>query len=136
SSSLSLLGTSDGALASASFNPRKKSRLVRIGLSATQKPIELVAHFLTGTGRPDPVVVDVGHKRKLDLAVEVPPMPLGPVASNEMWDTIYDRLVELVKQHRSTLVFGNTRRMAERIARQRSERRGGQNVPARHGSRA
>src|SRR5579864_3413735 len=135
SSSLSLLGmTKEGESASASINPRKKSRLVRIGLSATQKPIELVAHFLTGTGRPDPVVVDVGHKRKLDLAVEVPPMPLGPVASNEMWDTIYDRLVELVRQHRSTLVFVNTRGMAERIAHQLGERIGEENVAAHHGS--
>jgi len=135
SSSLSLLGmTKEKDSASASINPRKKSRLVRIGLSATQKPIELVAHFLTGTGRPDPVVVDVGHKRKLDLRVEVPPMPLGPVASNEMWDTIYDRLVELVRQHRSTLVFVNTRRMAERIAHQLGERIGEENVAAHHGS--
>ena len=135
SSSLALLGmTSEGESPSASVIPRKKSRLVRIGLSATQKPIEEVAHFLTGTGRPDPVVVDVGHKRKLDLAVEVPPMPLGPVASNEMWDTIYDRLVELVRQHRSTLVFVNTRRMAERIAHQLGERIGEENVAAHHGS--
>src|SRR6202789_2756266 len=96
---------------------------VRIGLSATQKPIEEVAHFLTGCAhgaqgegtRPDPVIVNVGHKRKLDLAVEVPPMPLGPVASNEMWDAIYDRLATLVSQHRSTLVFVNTRRMVERL---------------------
>src|SRR6266702_6281930 len=91
---------------------------VRIGLSATQKPIEEVAHFLTGSGRPDPVIVDIGHKRKLDLGIEVPPMPLGPIASNEMWDAIYDRIVALVEQHRSTLVFVNTRRMAERIAHQ------------------
>ena len=109
-------------------------RPVRIGLSATQKPIELVAHFLTGGGQPDPVVVDVGHKRKMDLGVEVPPMPLGPVASNEMWDAVYDRLVELVKQHRSTLVFVNTRRMAERIAHQLGERMGEENVAAHHGS--
>src|SRR5205823_5061072 len=65
---------------------------VRIGLSATQKPIEEVAHFLTGGGRPDPVVVNVGHKRKLDLAVEIPAILLGPIASNEMWDEIYDRI--------------------------------------------
>jgi ATP-dependent Lhr-like helicase len=109
-------------------------RPVRIGLSATQKPIEEVAHFLTGSGRADPVVVDVGHRRKLDLGIEVPPMPLGPVASNEMWDTIYDRLVELVRQHRSTLVFVNTRRMAERIAHQLGERMGEENVAAHHGS--
>jgi len=109
-------------------------RPVRIGLSATQKPIEEVAHFLTGTGRSNPVIVDVGHKRKLSLGIEVPPMPLGPVASNEMWDTIYDRLVELVKQHRSTLVFVNTRRMAERLAHQLGERMGEENVAAHHGS--
>ncbi len=107
---------------------------VRIGLSATQKPIEEVAHFLTGSGRPDPVIVNIGHKRKLDLAVEVPPMPLGPVASNEMWDEVYNRLVALVEQHRSTLVFVNTRRMAERVAHQLGERIGEENVAAHHGS--
>jgi ATP-dependent helicase Lhr and Lhr-like helicase len=109
-------------------------RPVRIGLSATQKPIEDVAHFLTGTGRADPVIVNVGHKRKLDLGIEVPPMPLGPVASNEMWDSIYDRLVELVGQHRSTLVFVNTRRMAERLCHELGERMGEENVAAHHGS--
>ena len=107
---------------------------VRIGLSATQKPIEEVAHFLTGSGRPDPVIVNIGHKRKLDLAVEVPPMPLGPVASSEMWDEVYNRLVALVEQHRSTLVFVNTRRMAERVAHQLGERIGEENVAAHHGS--
>src|SRR5271168_2567094 len=107
---------------------------VRIGLSATQKPIEEVAHFLTGSGRPDPVIVNIGHKRKLDLAVEVPAMPLGPVASNEMWDEVYNRLVTLVEQHRSTLVFVNTRRMAERVAHQLGERIGEENVAAHHGS--
>src|SRR5438046_1000615 len=107
---------------------------VRIGLSATQKPIEEVAHFLTGTERPDPVIVNVGHKRKLDLGIEVPPMPLGPVASNELWDSIYDRLAQLVAQHRSTLVFTNTRRMAERLAHHLGERIGEENVAAHHGS--
>jgi ATP-dependent Lhr-like helicase len=107
---------------------------VRIGLSATQKPIEAVAHFLTGTGRNDPVVVNIGHKRQLDLGVEVPPSPLGPVASNEMWDEIYARVIELVEQHRSTLVFVNTRRMAERMAHQLGERIGDDNVAAHHGS--
>jgi ATP-dependent Lhr-like helicase len=112
---------------------------VRIGLSATQKPIEEVAHFLTGNSasrgvRPDPVIVNIGHKRKLDLAVEVPEMPLGPVASNEMWDEVYNRLVALVEQHRSTLVFVNTRRMAERVAHQLGERLGEENVAAHHGS--
>src|SRR5258708_786761 len=107
---------------------------VRIGLSATQKPIEDVAHFLTGSGRPDPVIVNIGHKRELDLAIEVPPMPLGPVASNEMWDAIYDRLVKLVEQHRSTLVFVNTRRLAERLCHHLGERMGEENVAAHHGS--
>ncbi len=112
---------------------------VRIGLSATQKPIEEVAHFLTGNSdsgeaRPDAVIVNIGHKRTLDLAVEVPPMPLGPVASNEMWDEVYNRLVTLVEQHRSTLVFVNTRRMAERLAHNLGERIGEENVAAHHGS--
>src|SRR5271154_5451198 len=107
---------------------------VRIGLSATQKPIEQVAHFLTGNGRPDPVIVNVGHKRTLDLGVEVPSTELGPVASNEMWDEIYERIVQLVNAHRSTLVFVNTRRLAERIAHQLGERIGEENVAAHHGS--
>src|SRR6266849_10977348 len=107
---------------------------MRIGLSATQKPIEEVAHFLTGNGRPAPVIVDVGHKRKLDLAVEVPGAALGPITTNEMWDEVYNRLVELIEQHRSTLVFVNTRRLAERIAHHLGERLGEDNVAAHHGS--
>jgi ATP-dependent Lhr-like helicase len=107
---------------------------VRIGLSATQKPIEEIAHFLTGNGRPDPVIVNVGHKRKLDLAVEVPASQLGPIATNEMWDEIYDRLVELVERHRSTLVFVNTRRLSERISHHLAEKLGPDNVAAHHGS--
>ncbi len=107
---------------------------VRIGLSATQKPIEEVAHFLTGNGRPDPVIVNVGHRRKIDLAIEVPGSQLGPIATNEMWDEIYNRLVELVEQHRSTLVFVNTRRLSERISHHLSERLGEDNVAAHHGS--
>src|SRR5512146_1218879 len=109
---------------------------VRIGLSATQKPIEQVAEFLTGAGRTAPAIVNIGHKRQLDLAVEVPASPLGPVASNEMWDEIYDRICELVRQHRSTLVFVNTRRLAERIAHQLGERLGEDAVAAHHGSLA
>ena len=108
--------------------------LIRIGLSATQKPIEEIAHFLTGNGRPEPVIVNVGHKRQLDLAVEVPATQLGPIATNEMWDEIYDRIVELVGQNRSTLVFVNTRRLAERVAHQLAERLGEDNVAAHHGS--
>jgi ATP-dependent helicase Lhr and Lhr-like helicase len=82
----------------------------------------------------DPIIVNIGHKRKLDMAVEVPSMPLGPVASNEMWDEVYNRLVTLVEQHRSTLVFVNTRRMAERVAHHLGERIGEENVAAHHGS--
>src|SRR5581483_8478533 len=106
----------------------------RIGLSATQKPLEEVAHFLTGArdrversfssalghaedapqpasaGDTAPAIVNIGHRRKLDLAVEVPASELAPVASNEMWGEVYDRLAELAMQHRSTLVFVNTRR--------------------------
>jgi ATP-dependent Lhr-like helicase len=107
---------------------------VRIGLSATQKPIEEIAHFLTGSGRPDPVIVNLGHKRKLDLAVEVPASQLGPIATNEMWEEIYNRLVELVEQHRSTLVFVNTRRLSERISHHLAEKLGPDNIAAHHGS--
>ena len=110
-------------------------RSVRIGLSATQKPIETVAHFLTGS-QPDPVVVNIGHKRALDLAIEVPGQELGPIATNELWDETYDRICRLVEQHRSTLVFVNTRRLAERVAFSLAERLGEDAVAAHHGSLA
>ncbi len=169
----------------------------RIGLSATQKPIEEVAHFLTGTrgmvtpasegpveqpsnlahsaaerrveqffkaasnaaaedlveqpfraassqslfteepasaGDRAPAIVNIGHRRKLDIAVEVPASELGPIASNEMWGEVYDRLAELAMQHRSTLVFVNTRRLAERLAMHLGERIGEDQVAAHHGS--
>src|SRR5450432_2235982 len=111
-------------------------RAVRIGLSATQKPIEVVAHYLTGNGQPEPQIVNIGHMRTLDLAIEVPGQELGPVASNEMWDEIYDRIVQLVQEHRSTLVFVNTRRLVERIAFSLSGRMGEDTVAAHHGSLA
>ena len=107
---------------------------LRIGLSATQKPIELVAHFLTGNGRPTPEIVQIGHQRKVDLTVEVPASELGPVASHEMWDEIYNRVAELVTQHRSTLVFVNTRRLAERVAHHLAEKLGTEAVATHHGS--
>jgi ATP-dependent helicase Lhr and Lhr-like helicase len=107
---------------------------LRIGLSATQKPIELIAHFLTGSGRPDPKIVQIGHRRQVDLAVEVPGSELGPVASHEMWGEIYDRVADLVRQHRSTLVFVNTRRLAERVAHHLAERLGNEAVATHHGS--
>jgi ATP-dependent Lhr-like helicase len=107
---------------------------LRIGLSATQKPIELIARFLAGSGRPDPVIVQIGHQRQVDLAVEVPGSELGPVATHEMWDEIYERVAELVRQHRSTLVFVNTRRLAERVAHHLTERLGNEAVATHHGS--
>jgi ATP-dependent Lhr-like helicase len=109
-------------------------QLPRIGLSATQKPVELLAGFLTGTGQPAPHIVQIGHRRELDLAVEVPGSELGPVASNEMWDEIYDRLAALASQHRSTLIFVNTRRLSERMAHHLGERLGKDAVAAHHGS--
>jgi ATP-dependent helicase Lhr and Lhr-like helicase len=109
-------------------------RLTRIGLSATQKPIELVAHFLGGSVQPDPVIVQIGHRRELDLAIEVPGSELGPVASNEMWGEIYDRVAALATQHRSTLIFVNTRRLAERMAHHLGERLGQDAVATHHGS--
>jgi ATP-dependent Lhr-like helicase len=110
--------------------------LVRIGLSATQKPIERLARFLGGAGRPEPAVVEIGRRRPLDLAVEVPRSELGPVASNELWDEMYDRLAQLAGEHRSTLVFVNTRRLAERVAFHLAERLGKDAVAAHHGSLA
>ena len=109
-------------------------RPARIGLSATQKPIELVAKFLSGADRPEPTIVHIENRRELDLAVEVPGSELGPVASNEMWGEIYDRISELAKQHRSTLIFVNTRRLAERVALHLGERLGKDVVAAHHGS--
>ncbi|KZC20595.1 MULTISPECIES: DEAD/DEAH box helicase [Rhodanobacter] len=166
-------------------------RLLRIGLSATQKPIEKVADFLVGAGeyatlaalaplpagrgrlgggealdldldlklkskstppQPSPAtegspfgasrggnpvtIIDVGHTRPRDLAIEVPPVPLEAVMSNDAWEAVYDRLAQLVRAHRTTLVFVNTRRMAERAARHLSERLGKEHVAAHHGSLA
>ncbi len=108
-------------------------KLQRIGLSATQKPIDEVARFLTSSSCS---VVDKGHKRQLDLAVEVPNSPLEAVMSHEVWKEIYDRLVALVESHRTTLITVNTRRLAERMAHQLSERLGEDNVAAHHGSLA
>ncbi|MGO4378153.1 DEAD/DEAH box helicase [Pseudoduganella sp. RAF19] len=108
---------------------------VRIGLSATQKPLSLVADFLSGTGR-DCAIVDVGHVRARDLGLELPPVPLEAVMANEVWDRVYDKLAELTALHRTTLVFVNTRRMAERMARHLADRIGAEHVAAHHGSLA
>jgi ATP-dependent Lhr-like helicase len=114
--------------------------LQRIGLSATQKPIEEVARFLVGThgvdeaGNPDCEIIDIGHRRELDLAIEMPKSPLEAVMSNEVWEEVYNRLAELIEAHRTTLVFVNTRRMAERVTHHLSELLGADAVTSHHGS--
>ncbi len=120
----------------------RNSKLVRVGLSATQRPIEEVARFLVGTknidaqANPNCVIVDSGHARRLDIAIELPDSPLQAVMSGEVWDEVYDRLAELIRQHKTTLVFVNTRRLAERVARHLGERLGDENIAAHHGSLA
>ena len=127
----------------------------RIGLSATQRPIETVARFLVGNRQPAQTslfaplspdasrltrpcqIIDVGHKREMDLAVEVPKDELSAVATNAIWADVYDRVAEMVRQHRSTLVFVNTRRLAERVSHSLEERLrdlGADVVAAHHGS--
>jgi ATP-dependent Lhr-like helicase len=112
--------------------------LLRIGLSATQKPIDEVARFLVGgdirTPQYDCAIVDEGHRRTMDLSVEVPGSALDAVMAHEVWEEYFNRLTELIAQHRTTLIFVNTRRMAERIARHLSERLGEAAVTAHHGS--
>jgi len=109
---------------------------VRIGLSATQKPIDAVARYLQGAASPtcDVAIVDEGHRRDLDVGIEVPSSPLEAVMSHEVWAEYYDRLASLIRDHRTTLVFVNTRRMAERVARHLAERVGEEAVTAHHGS--
>ncbi len=122
--------------------PDTRHPLVRIGLSATQRPIEEVARFLVGTaniksdGTPDCTIVDSGHTRRLDLAIELPDSPLQAVMSGEVWEEVYDRLAELIRQHKTTLVFVNTRRLAERVSRHLGSRLGDENIAAHHGSLA
>lgn len=114
-------------------------RLQRIGLSATQKPIELVAKFLVGNRhiqneQADCVIVNTGQRRKLNITLEIPNSPLSAVMSNEVWTEIYDRLVELISKHRTTLIFVNTRRLAERLAMALAEKIGEEHVSSHHGS--
>src|SRR5207253_561542 len=117
-----------------------KRPLQRIGLSATQKPLEEVARFLVGTravddaGNPDCEIIDIGHRRELDIGIELPGSSLEAVMSNEVWEEIYRRLAELIQAHRTTLVFVNTRRMAERVTHHLSELLGADAVTSHHGS--
>src|SRR5499427_2397137 len=106
--------------------------LLRIGLSATQNPIDEVAHFLAP--REEVAVIDQGHTRVMDLGMEVPKSPLEAVMPHEVWEEYFDRLTELIGAHRTTLVFVNTRKMAERVARSLSDRLGDDAVTAHHGS--
>src|SRR5216110_386061 len=108
-------------------------RLQRVGLSATQKPIEDIAQFLAPESRA-PTIIDSGHARALDLAIEIPSSPLEAVMAGEVWDELYDRLAQLIGAHRTTLVFVNTRRLAERLTLHLSERIGAEHVTSHHGS--
>jgi ATP-dependent helicase Lhr and Lhr-like helicase len=114
--------------------------LQRIGLSATQKPIEEVARFLIGarnvdqSGDPNCAIIDIEHRREVDLAIEIPTSSLEAVMSNEVWEEVYSRLAELIQGHRTTLVFVNTRRMAERVTHHLSEVLGADAVTSHHGS--
>ncbi|MGE0134794.1 MAG: DEAD/DEAH box helicase [Dehalococcoidia bacterium] len=115
------------------------SRPNRIGLSATQRPIEEIAAFLVGDraradGSPHCEVVDLGHQRDLTLSIEVPPADLEAVASAEQWSDSYDRLAAIIREHRTTLVFVNTRRLSERVAHHLAQRLGEEHVASHHGS--
>ena len=108
----------------------------RVGISATTKPIATLTAFLTGrTDRPC-TVIDEGHVRARDLALELPSSPLEAIMANEVWVEMYDRLADLIRAHRTTLVFVNTRRLAERAARHLAERLGEEHVTSHHGSLA
>jgi ATP-dependent Lhr-like helicase len=106
--------------------------LLRLGLSATQKPIADVARYLAGEA--DVAIIDEGHRRAMDVALEIPRSSVETVMANEVWEEYYDRLTSLIHEHRTTLVFVNTRRMAERVARHLSDRLGDDAVTAHHGS--
>lgn len=114
--------------------------LQRIGLSATQKPIDEIARLLVGTdrvdaaGHPDCSIVDEGHRRAMELSVETTDHELSGIASHELRATVYDRVCDLVRAHRTTIVFVNTRRLVERVAHSLGERLGSDRVVAHHGS--
>ena len=114
--------------------------VTRIGLSATMHPVEEAARFLVGTSDIDPdgnprcTIVDTGHRRTMDLQIEMPDMELGPIATLELWDGTVARIADLVRGQRTTLVFVNTRRLVERVAHQLSRKIGEENIVAHHGS--
>ena len=128
------------ALSMARLDHIVEQRPNRIGLSATQNPIGEIAQFLVGSerikrdGSADCVIVDRGHQRDLELLIEVPGSELQAVAPKEQWAEIYERLAELVAAHRTTLIFVNTRRLAERAAHNLTELVGKENVASHHGS--
>ena len=128
------------ALSLERFDALARRKLQRIGLSATQKPIEEVAGLLVGAGRCDSdgtprcAIVDAGHRRDLDLSIETTDLELGPIATHELRAKIYERIVDLVATHRTTIVFVNTRRLVERVAHELTERIGEGKVAAHHGS--
>jgi ATP-dependent Lhr-like helicase len=117
-------------------------RPVRIGLSATQRPIATIARLLVGAGAdrtgpdggPRCTIVDVGHRRRLDVAIELPDDELGAVSTHEQMASVLDAIAAHIEQRRTTLVFVNTRRMAERVAHQLADRLGDDSVQAHHGS--
>ena len=114
--------------------------VARIGLSATQRPIEEVARFLVGNpqidaaGNPNCLIVDTGRARTVDLAIQLPQLEMGPIATHELWAETLDAITRLVGEHKTTLVFVNTRRLVERVSHQLSERMGDDTVVAHHGS--
>lgn len=108
----------------------------RIGLSATQRPLSTVANYLVGARDVPCTIIDSGHVRRRDLALELPNSPLEAVMATEVWGEVHDRLADLVRRHRTTLIFVNTRRMAERLARHLGERLGEEHVTSHHGSLA
>src|SRR5205823_4427431 len=110
-------------------------RLQRIGLSATVEPAAEVAKFLVGTNR-ECRLVDAGRKQPLDVGIEVPKETLGAVASRTAWGDVYERLVSLIGEHKTTLIFVPSRRLAERVAHDLEEKLGEGVVQAHHGALA
>ena len=131
---LDALVTGENRLAPGSMLTGLSRAPQRIGLSATQNPIELVADFLTGTRRQRATIVQVGQRRTLDIAIEIPSSELSSVCDSRMWTEVFDRVAQLCREHTSTLIFVNTRRMVERLCGALAERLGQENVAAHHGS--